>query len=45
MTDRLPGARRKDEEMAENGEVTIVGTGARLEGNVVSAGTSGSTAR
>ena len=24
--------------MAENGEVTIVGTGARLEGNVVSAG-------
>lgn len=29
---------RKDEEMAENGEVTIVGTGARLEGNVVSAG-------
>ena len=29
---------RKDENMAENGEVTIVGTGARLEGNVVSAG-------
>jgi cytoskeletal protein CcmA (bactofilin family) len=29
---------RKDAEMAENGEVTIVGTGARLEGNVVSAG-------
>lgn len=24
--------------MAENGEVTVVGTGARLEGNVVSAG-------
>ena len=24
--------------MAENGEVTIVGAGARLEGNVVSAG-------
>jgi cytoskeletal protein CcmA (bactofilin family) len=29
---------RKDADMAENGEVTIVGTGARLEGNVVSAG-------
>jgi len=29
---------RKDRDMAENGEVTIVGTGARLEGNVVSAG-------
>ena len=29
---------RKDKDMAENGEVTIVGTGARLEGNVVSAG-------
>jgi cytoskeletal protein CcmA (bactofilin family) len=29
---------RKDENMAENGEVTIVGAGARLEGNVVSAG-------
>ena len=29
---------RKDKDMAENGEVTIVGTCARLEGNVVSAG-------
>ena len=30
---------RKDRQMADtNGEVTIVGTGARLEGNVVSAG-------
>jgi cytoskeletal protein CcmA (bactofilin family) len=29
---------RKDKGMAENGEVTIVGAGARLEGNVVSAG-------
>src|SRR5207247_11332992 len=29
---------RKDKDMAEGGEVTIVGTGARLEGNVVSAG-------
>src|SRR6266550_3684238 len=29
---------RKERQMAENGEVTIVGTGARLEGNVVSAG-------
>jgi len=29
---------RKDKDMAENDEVTIVGTGARLEGNVVSAG-------
>jgi len=29
---------RKDKDMAENGEVTIVGAGARLEGNVVSAG-------
>jgi cytoskeletal protein CcmA (bactofilin family) len=29
---------RKDKDMADNGEVTIVGTGARLEGNVVSAG-------
>lgn len=29
---------RKDTLMTENGEVTIVGTGARLEGNVVSAG-------
>ena len=29
---------RKDKDMAENGEVTIVGTGARLEGNVISAG-------
>ena len=29
---------RKDKDMAENDEVTIVGTGARLEGNVISAG-------
>jgi cytoskeletal protein CcmA (bactofilin family) len=29
---------RKDTQMADNGEVTIVGAGARLEGNVVSAG-------
>ena len=29
---------RKDKDMAESGEVTIVGTGARLEGNVISAG-------
>jgi cytoskeletal protein CcmA (bactofilin family) len=29
---------RKDKDMADNGEVTIIGTGARLEGNVVSAG-------
>jgi cytoskeletal protein CcmA (bactofilin family) len=29
---------RKGADMAENGEVTIVGAGARLEGNVVSAG-------
>lgn len=31
-------AERKDSHMADNGEVTIVGAGARLEGNVVSAG-------
>ena len=29
---------RKDKQMADNGEVTIIGVGARLEGNVVSAG-------
>jgi len=29
---------RKDRRMTDNGEVTIVGAGARLEGNVVSAG-------
>jgi len=29
---------RKETRMTDNGEVTIVGTGARLEGNVVSAG-------
>jgi cytoskeletal protein CcmA (bactofilin family) len=29
---------RRETQMAENGEVTIVGAGARLEGNVVSAG-------
>ena len=33
-----PARERKDGQMAENGEVTIVGAGARLEGNVVSAG-------
>ena len=34
-----PPRERKDRQMADNnGEVTIVGTGARLEGNVVSAG-------
>jgi cytoskeletal protein CcmA (bactofilin family) len=31
-------ARREDQMADENGEVTIVGAGARLEGNVVSAG-------
>ena len=37
--DQMPPAReRKDKQMADNGEVTIVGAGARLEGNVVSAG-------
>jgi cytoskeletal protein CcmA (bactofilin family) len=34
-----PQRERKDKQMADNnGEVTIVGSGARLEGNVVSAG-------
>jgi cytoskeletal protein CcmA (bactofilin family) len=33
-----PSRERKDTHMADNGEVTIVGAGARLEGNVVSAG-------
>ena len=33
-----PHLERKDKDMSDNGEVTIVGTGARLEGNVVSAG-------
>jgi cytoskeletal protein CcmA (bactofilin family) len=33
-----PGERREERRMADNGEVTIVGVGARLEGNVVSAG-------
>jgi cytoskeletal protein CcmA (bactofilin family) len=33
-----PEPERKDKKMADNGEVTIVGAGARLEGNVVSAG-------
>jgi cytoskeletal protein CcmA (bactofilin family) len=33
-----PGTDRTEARMAENGEVTIVGAGARLEGNVVSAG-------
>jgi cytoskeletal protein CcmA (bactofilin family) len=28
----------KERQMAENGEVTVVGVGARLDGNVVSAG-------
>jgi cytoskeletal protein CcmA (bactofilin family) len=36
--DRERERERKDRHMADNGEVTIVGTGARLEGNVVSAG-------
>lgn len=33
-----PGHGRTEAGMADNGEVTIVGAGARLEGNVVSAG-------
>jgi cytoskeletal protein CcmA (bactofilin family) len=33
-----PGTDRTEAAMAEDGEVTIVGAGARLEGNVVSAG-------
>jgi cytoskeletal protein CcmA (bactofilin family) len=33
-----PGRGRTEAAMAEEGEVTIVGAGARLEGNVVSAG-------
>jgi cytoskeletal protein CcmA (bactofilin family) len=33
-----PPRERKDKHMADNGEVTIIGAGARLEGNVVSAG-------
>jgi cytoskeletal protein CcmA (bactofilin family) len=33
-----PGHERTEAVMAEEGEVTIVGAGARLEGNVVSAG-------
>jgi len=33
-----PGPDRTEARMADNGEVTIVGAGARLEGNVVSAG-------
>ena len=33
-----PGHERTEAGMAEEGEVTIVGAGARLEGNVVSAG-------
>jgi cytoskeletal protein CcmA (bactofilin family) len=33
-----PGIDRTEARMADNGEVTIVGAGARLEGNVVSAG-------
>ncbi len=33
-----PGDGREERQMADNGEVTIVGVGARLEGNVVSAG-------
>jgi cytoskeletal protein CcmA (bactofilin family) len=33
-----PGPERMEAAMAEEGEVTIVGAGARLEGNVVSAG-------
>ena len=30
--------KREERQMAENGEVTVVGVGARLDGNVVSAG-------
>jgi len=33
-----PHEQREERQMADNGEVTIVGVGARLEGNVVSAG-------
>ena len=33
-----PPPERKDRQMADNGEVTIVGATAKLEGNVVSAG-------
>src|ERR1044072_2611601 len=33
-----PARERKDRQMADNGEVTIVGAGARLERTVVSAG-------
>ncbi len=33
-----PSEGREERQMADNGEVTIVGVGARLEGNVVSAG-------
>lgn len=36
--EREPREARKGADMADNGEVTIVGVGARLEGNVVSAG-------
>jgi cytoskeletal protein CcmA (bactofilin family) len=36
--ERPRAAERKGTQMAENGEVTIVGAGARLEGTVVSAG-------
>ncbi|HEY7476940.1 MAG TPA: polymer-forming cytoskeletal protein [Actinomycetota bacterium] len=38
--EQVPPAPRegKDTQMADNGEVTIVGAGARLEGNLVSAG-------
>ena len=35
---RGPAPERTEAAMADNGEVTIVGAGARLEGNVVSAG-------
>lgn len=35
---RTPHERREERQMADNGEVTVVGVGARLEGNVVSAG-------
>jgi cytoskeletal protein CcmA (bactofilin family) len=33
-----PGSGRTEAGMADNGEVTVIGAGARLEGNVVSAG-------
>ncbi len=37
-TEATPRERREERKMAENGEVTVVGVGARLDGNLVSAG-------